>query len=76
MHNDIRESRAIPLIGMLIAKVQMSGAYDRMAARAHEEGVPDIVYCPTAGDALDGADACLIATEWKEFTLLNGEFSA
>jgi UDPglucose 6-dehydrogenase len=73
--DDIRESRAIPLIGMLIAEGADVRAYDRLAAEHMKKVYPNIVYCPTAGDALEGADACLIATEWKEFTLLNGEFS-
>jgi UDPglucose 6-dehydrogenase len=29
----------------------------------------------SAGDALDGADACLVMTEWPEFTELDIEFS-
>jgi UDPglucose 6-dehydrogenase len=73
--DDIRESRAIPLIGMLIAEGADVRAYDRLAAEHMKKVYPDIVYCQTAGDALEGADACLIATEWKEFGRLNGEFS-
>ena len=35
-----------------------------------------LIHCEdVAGDALEGADACLVATEWKEFTQLNGEFA-
>ena len=29
----------------------------------------------SAADALNGADACLVMTEWPEFTKLNTEFS-
>ena len=73
--DDIRESRAIPLIGMLLAEGALVTAYDRMAAEHMKKVYPNIDYRATAGDALDGADACLIATEWKEFSRLNGEFS-
>lgn len=73
--DDIRESRAIPLIGMLLAEGAVVTAYDRMAAEHMKKVYPNITYCPTAGDALEGADACLIATEWKEFGQLNGEFA-
>jgi UDPglucose 6-dehydrogenase len=73
--DDIRESRAIPLIGMLLAEGAVVTAYDRLAAEHMKKVYPNIVYCPTAGDALEGTDACLIATEWKEFGQLNGEFS-
>ncbi len=73
--DDIRESRAIPLIGMLLAEGANVAAYDRMAAEHMKKVYPNISYMKTAGDALDGADACLIATEWKEFGELDGEFS-
>jgi UDPglucose 6-dehydrogenase len=34
----------------------------------------EISYMSSAGDALDGADACLVMTEWPEFTKLEKEF--
>jgi UDPglucose 6-dehydrogenase len=72
--DDIRESRAIPLIGTLLAEGAKVTAYDPMAAEHMKKVYPNIGYVKNAGDALDGADACLIATEWKEFGKLNGEF--
>lgn len=72
--DDIRESRAIPLIGMLLAEGAVVTAYDPMAAGHMKKVYPDIAYRNNAGDALDGADACIIATEWSEFARLNGEF--
>ncbi|MGA9140321.1 MAG: UDP-glucose/GDP-mannose dehydrogenase family protein [Methanocella sp.] len=72
--DDIRESRAIPLIGMLLSEGAMVTAYDRMAAEHMKKVYPNIAYAKTAGDALEGADACMIATEWAEFGKLNGEF--
>ena len=35
---------------------------------------PGIDYAASAADALKGADACLVMTEWLEFAGLNGEF--
>ena len=35
---------------------------------------PGIDYAASAADALKGADACLVMTEWPEFAGLNGEF--
>ncbi|CAJ37491.1 UDP-glucose dehydrogenase family protein [Methanocella arvoryzae] len=72
--DDIRESRAIPLIGMLLAEGAVVTAYDPMASEHMKNVYPNISYFSNAGDALDGADACLIATEWGEFGKLNGEF--
>jgi len=31
-------------------------------------------YCSSAAEALIGADACLVLTEWPEFGLLREEF--
>lgn len=72
--DDIRESRAIPLIGMLLAEGASVAAYDPMASGHMKQVYPNIAYCNTAGDALEGADACLIATEWEEFGRLGTEF--
>ena len=72
--DDIRESRAIPLIGMLLAEGATITAYDPMAAEHMKHVYPNIAYYSNAGDALQGADACLIATEWGEFSKLESEF--
>jgi UDPglucose 6-dehydrogenase len=72
--DDIRESRAIPVIGALLAEGAIVTAYDPMAAKSMVRVFPNITYCGTAGEALNDADACIIATEWGEFSLLNGEF--
>jgi UDPglucose 6-dehydrogenase len=73
--DDIRESRAIPLIGALLAEGAAVTAYDPMAAEHMRKVYPNVAYHGTAGEALDGADACLIATEWEEFGRLDGEFA-
>jgi len=73
--DDIRESRAIPVIGSLLAEGARVVAYDPLAA-GHMKGVyPNIEYAGSADEALTGADACIIATEWAEFKKLNGQFS-
>ncbi len=72
--DDIRESRAIAVIGSLLAEGASVAAYDPMAAGHMKKVYPDIDYYPTAEEALNGADACIIATEWAEFKELNGEF--
>ncbi|HMK45494.1 MAG TPA: UDP-glucose/GDP-mannose dehydrogenase family protein [Methanocella sp.] len=72
--DDIRESRAIPIIGMLLAEDATVSAYDPMASEHMKKIYPGIAYKDSAGDALEGADACLIATEWGEFGRLSAEF--
>ncbi len=73
--DDIRESRAIPVIGSLLSEGARVVAYDPLAA-GHMKGVyPNIEYAGSADEALAGADACIIATEWAEFKKLNGQFA-
>ncbi|MDR3305714.1 MAG: UDP-glucose/GDP-mannose dehydrogenase family protein [Clostridiales Family XIII bacterium] len=69
--DDVRESPALAIIGALLARGAIVRAYDPQAmetARAH--GFPDegrLVYGENKYDALTGADALLLTTEWKEF---------
>lgn len=72
--DDIRDSRAIPVLRELLEKGARITAYDPLAVPAMRELFPDICYCENAGDAIEGADACLVMTEWPEFSLLNEEF--
>ncbi len=72
--DDIRESRAIPVIGALLAEGATVSAYDPMASSGMARVFPNITYCKTSAEALKEADACIIATEWGEFSKLNGEF--
>jgi UDPglucose 6-dehydrogenase len=69
--DDVRESRAIPVIGALLAEGARVAAYDPMAAEHMKSVYPNIEYLKSANDALDGADACIIATEWAEFKKLD-----
>jgi len=68
--DDVRESRAIPIVETLLRKGATVLAYDPMAMGNFRKLYPQINYVPTAADAL-AADAVLITTEWKEFESLN-----
>ncbi len=74
--DDIRESRSIPVIKELLNRGATVAAYDPLASENMREVFPDILYCDSARDALDGADACMIMTEWAEFESLDQEFDA
>ncbi len=65
--DDIRESRAIPVIRELLKKGAKIRAYDPMAMDNMRRLFPDIEYCDSIEKALDEADACLILTDWNEF---------
>ena len=64
--DDVRESRAIPLIRALNTERARVIAYDPVAINNFKRLFPDVSYTDSAQDVL-GADAVLIVTEWKEF---------
>lgn len=72
--DDVRESRAIPVIIGLKDRGAMVKAFDPMAAENMREVFSDIEYFESAADALRDSDACLIMTEWPEFEKLDCEF--
>jgi UDPglucose 6-dehydrogenase len=72
--DDIRESRSIPVIKELLDNGARVSAYDPMANENMEKLFNNVEYYSSAEDALRGADACLIMTEWNEFKSLDREF--
>ncbi len=72
--DDVRESRAELVIQELIRRGASIAAYDPKANASMQKKMPDIEYCESASDALAGADACLVLTEWPEFGELDEEF--
>jgi UDPglucose 6-dehydrogenase len=72
--DDVRDSRAIPVIRELLEKGAHVSAYDPMAISNMQQIFPNINYCSCAADALAGSDGCLIMTEWQEFSQLGKEF--
>jgi len=64
--DDIRESRAVPIIERLLEEGAEVIAYDPLAADNFKALFPAIAYASSAAEALD-SDAVIIATEWKEF---------
>lgn len=72
--DDIRESRSVPVILKLREMRAEISAYDPKANDSMKKLIPDIEYCSTAADALRSSDACLVMTEWPEFSLLDKEF--
>lgn len=77
--DDLREARSLDIIRHLLSKGARVKAYDPVAlANAREilskEATEEkIVFCESAFDAAQGADALVIVTEWREFKNLNLE---
>lgn len=67
--DDIREAPSLEIIRELTERGAKLQAYDPEAMENAKRVFPEggITYPPSAAEALDGADALLILTEWEEF---------
>ena len=74
--DDIRNTRAIPIIEGLRDRGAEIVAYDPVATENMREKYPDIEYVDSAADALDGASGAVVVTDWDEFAALDEEFDA
>ncbi len=68
--DDVRESAAISTVRRLTALGAIVRVYDPVAMNTARAELGDTVeWCETMYEAARGADALLLATEWKEFRL-------
>ncbi len=65
--DDVRESRAVPVIRGLLERGATVVAYDPLAMDRFRPLFPGIEYAATPGEMLASVDAVVIATEWPEF---------
>ncbi len=68
--DDMREAPSLVLISELLAHGASVTAYDPVAVREARrlfEGEPRVRFAQSTLEALEGADALAIVTEWKEF---------
>jgi UDPglucose 6-dehydrogenase len=72
--DDIREASSLTAIKRLLAANAKVRAYDPIASANMQQALPasaieqgKIVFCSDQYEALDGADALLLVTEWKQF---------
>jgi UDPglucose 6-dehydrogenase len=68
--DDMREAPSRTLVAQLLERGAEVVAYDPVAmdeARRAMPGLAGLRYARSASEALDGADALVIITEWKEF---------
>ncbi len=71
--DDMRESPAIEIVNGLIARGAKIKAFDPVAMIEARHFLPDIEYAVDEYDAIDGADALVIVTEWNQFRALDME---
>lgn len=71
--DDMRESPATDIIKALILRGATVKAFDPVAMSEARRYLPDIGYAVDEYDAIDGADALVIITEWNQFRALDME---
>ena len=76
--DDVREATSIVVISELIKRGAKIKAYDPQATAEFKRAIDDeylssIEFAENRYDALDGADALILITEWKEFRYLDFE---
>jgi UDPglucose 6-dehydrogenase len=69
--DDMREASSLVLSARLQAEGAHVRAYDPVAEERARGLMPGIELAASALDALDGADACVLVTEWDEFKQLD-----
>ncbi len=73
--DDIRDTKSAPVIEKLLELGAEVVAYDPKAIQNFRVMFPKINYAESCKAALEGADACLILTDWQEFRKLeNNDF--
>lgn len=65
--DDIRESPALDIARHLLRRGAVVRAYDPVAMPNSAEELPELVMCSDPYDAVQGADAVVVATPWNEF---------
>lgn len=72
--DDIRNSRAIPIIEQLLEKEADVVAYDPVAVENMRDHFPQIKYANSSKEALRESHGALIITDWEEFESLDEDF--
>jgi UDPglucose 6-dehydrogenase len=74
--DDVRHSRAIPVIEGLQERDAEVVAYDPVAAENMCKRFPDVTYAESAAEALTDAHGAVVVTDWDEFATLEEAFDA
>ena len=69
--DDMRESPAIDIINTLVKRGASVIAFDPVAMEEAKHVLPNIEYAHDEYDAITGADALVIVTEWNQFRALD-----
>jgi len=67
----MRDAPSLDIVPALIEAGVTVKAFDPESMHEAREMMPDIVYCDNAFEAIEGADALAILTEWDQFRALD-----
>lgn len=65
--DDIRETRALPIVEKLVEKGADVVGYDPKAMENFSELIDEMEFAGSSSEALESADACIIQNDWDEF---------
>jgi UDPglucose 6-dehydrogenase len=71
--DDMRDSPSLVIVPMLQERGAVVRAFDPQGQRQAEPLLPGVVWCSSALEAVEGADALVVVTEWNEFRALDLE---
>ncbi|ELZ39396.1 UDP-glucose 6-dehydrogenase AglM [Halorubrum tebenquichense] len=74
--DDVRNSRAIPVVEGLQERGATVTAYDPVATANAKASLDDVTYADSAAAALADADGAVVVTDWDEFAALDEAFDA
>ena len=69
--DDMRESPSLSILPLLIEAGATVRTFDPEGMTEAKKLLPDLVYCGDAYQAIEGADALVLLTEWNEFRALD-----
>jgi UDPglucose 6-dehydrogenase len=69
--DDMREASSLVLSARLLADGAQVTAYDPVAENEARKLMAGVNFADSADEALEGADACVVVTEWPEFAQLD-----
>jgi UDPglucose 6-dehydrogenase len=69
--DDMREATSLVLAARLHGEGARVSGYDPVAERPANELLPSVEFCDSAEQAIEGADAAILVTEWPEFAELD-----
>jgi UDPglucose 6-dehydrogenase len=66
--DDIREASSLKIIKGLLERGACIRCHDPKAMRNFSRVYPELTYCSSPAECIEGADAVLIVTEWPEYS--------